>query len=185
MHLVNEVLDNSKIENGKIQLEEELCSLHQTIDDLCQILQHEIEQKNLKIITDYSMLDDDVLSCDKLRLNQILLNILSNAVKYSFEGGKIYISIIQLSSDDETKIVNEFHIRDEGCGMSPEFMSHVFEPFERDRTTTTKVEGTGLGLSICKAIAERCNGKIGVTSEGEGHGSTFWMWTPRNISERI
>lgn len=180
MHLVNEVLDTSKIENGKIQLEEELCSLHQTIDDLCQVLQHEIEQKNLKIITDYSMLDDDVLSCDKLRLNQILLNILSNAVKYSFEGGKIYISIIQLSSDDETKIVNEFHIRDEGCGMSPEFMSHVFEPFERDRTTTTKVEGTGLGLTIAKSLTEIMGGTIEVTSE-LGKGSEFTAIIPLSI----
>ena len=180
MHLVNEVLDTSKIENGKIQLEEELCSLHQIIDDICQILQHEIEQKNLKIETDYSMLDDDVLSCDKLRLNQILLNILSNAVKYSFEGGKIYISIIQLSSDDETKIINEFHIRDEGCGMSPEFMSRIFEPFERDRVVSAKTEGTGLGLTIAKSLTEIMGGTIEVNSE-LGKGSEFTVIVPLSI----
>ncbi len=180
MHLVNEVLDTSKIENGKIQLEEELCSLHQLIDDICQIMQHEIEQKKLKIETDYSMLDDDVLSCDKLRLNQILLNLLSNAVKYSFEGGKIYISIIQLSSDDETKIVNEFHIRDEGCGMTPEFMTRVFEPFERDRVTSAKIEGTGLGLTIAKSLTEIMGGTIEVNSE-LGKGSEFTAIIPLSI----
>ena len=180
LNLVNEVLDISKIDSGKLVVEEDMCSLHEIIDNICQIMQHEIDQKKLKIELDYSMLDDDVLSCDRLRLNQILLNILSNAVKYSFEGGKIYISIIQLTSDDETKVINEFHIKDEGCGMTPEFMARVFEPFERDRTASAKVEGTGLGLTIAKSLAEIMGGTIEVTSE-LGKGSEFTVILPLTI----
>ncbi len=180
LNLVNEVLDTSKIESGKIQIEEDLGSLHSVIDDIIQIMQHDIEKKNLTIETDYSMLDDDVLSFDKVRLNQILLNLFSNAVKYSYEGGKIYISIIQLSSDDESKIINEFHIRDEGCGMTPEFMEHVFEPFMRDRAASYKVEGTGLGLTIAKSLTEILGGTVEVNSE-LGKGTEFTVTLPLSI----
>lgn len=180
LNLVNEVLDTSKIESGKIQIEEDMGSLHSVIDDIIQIMQHDIEKKNLTIETDYSMLDDDVLSFDKVRLNQILLNLFSNAVKYSYEGGKIYISIIQLSSDDESKIINEFHIRDEGCGMTPEFMEHVFEPFMRDRAASYKVEGTGLGLTIAKSLTEILGGTVEVNSE-LGKGTEFTVTLPLSI----
>lgn len=180
LNLVNEVLDMSKITSGKTVIEEELCSIHSIIDNVCQIMQNEIDQKKLKIELDYSMLDDDVLSCDKIRLNQILLNLLSNAVKYSYEGGKITISVIQLSSDDESKIVNEFHIKDEGCGMTPEFMDHVFEPFARDKSSPVSAEGTGLGLTICKSLAEIMGGDIEVLSE-LGKGSEFTLIVPLSI----
>ena len=180
LNLVNEVLDMSKITSGKTVIEEEMCSIHSIIDNVCQIMQHEIDQKKLKIELDYSMLDDDVLSCDKIRLNQILLNLLSNAVKYSYEGGKITISVIQLSSDDESKIVNEFHIKDEGCGMTPEFMDHVFEPFARDKSSPVSAEGTGLGLTICKSLAEIMGGDIEVLSE-LGKGSEFTLIVPLSI----
>ena len=180
LNLVNEVLDMSKITSGKTVIEEEMCSIHSIIDNVCQIIQHEIDQKKLKIELDYSMLDDDVLSCDKIRLNQILLNLLSNAVKYSYEGGKITISVIQLSSDDESKIVNEFHIKDEGCGMTPEFMDHVFEPFARDKSSPVSAEGTGLGLTICKSLAEIMGGDIEVLSE-LGKGSEFTLIVPLSI----
>jgi CheY-like chemotaxis protein len=182
LNLVNEVLDISKIDSGKSVVEEEMCSIHQIIDNVCQIIQHDINQKNLKIELDYSMLDEDVLSCDKLRLNQILLNLLSNAVKYSYEGGKIFISVIQLSCDDESKIINEFHIKDEGCGMTPEFMEHVFEPFARDKTSSVLAEGTGLGLTIAKSLAEIMGGTIEVTSE-LGKGSEFTAIIPLSIPQ--
>ena len=180
LNLVNEVLDMSKITSGKAVIEEEMCSIHSIIDNVCQIMQHEIDQKKLKIELDYSMLDDDVLSCDNIRINQILLNLLSNAVKYSYEGGKITISVIQLSSDDESKIINEFHIKDEGCGMTPEFMEHVFEPFARDKTSPVAAEGTGLGLTICKSLAEIMGGDIEVLSE-LGKGSEFTLVVPLSI----
>lgn len=180
MSLVNEVLDMSKIESGKTVIEEEMCSIHSIIDDILQILQHEIEAKKLKIETDYSMLDEDVLSCDKIRLNQILQNLLSNAVKYSYEGGKITISVIQLTTEDESVILNEFHIKDEGCGMTPEFVEHVFEPFARDKTSSSSNDGTGLGLTIAKSLAEIMGGNIEVMSE-LGKGTEFTAVIPLSI----
>ena len=180
LNLVNEVLDMSKIESGKSPVEEDVCSIHAIIDNVSQILQHEIEHKKLKLELDYSMLDEDVLSCDNLRLNQILLNIMSNAVKYSYEGGTISVSVIQLSSDDESKIINEFHIKDEGCGMTPEFVEHVFEPFARDKSSPVAAEGTGLGLTIAKSLTEIMGGTIEVTSE-LGKGTEFTVTVPLSI----
>ena len=180
MNLINEVLDISKIDSGKSVVEEELCSIHSIIENVCQIMQHEIDHKKLKIDLDYSMLDEDVLSCDNIRLNQILLNLVSNAVKYSYEGGTISISVIQLSTDDESKIMNEFHIRDEGCGMTPEFMEHVFEPFARDKTSPVAADGTGLGLTIAKSLTEIMGGTIEVISE-LGEGTEFTVTIPLSI----
>lgn len=182
LNLVNEVLDISKIDSGKSVVEEDMCSIHEIIDNVCQIMQHEIDQKKLRVETDYSMLDEDVLSCDTLRLNQILLNLISNAVKYSYEGGKITISVIQLSCEDETKIINEFHVKDEGCGMTPEFCEHVFEPFARDKTSPISAEGTGLGLTIAKSLTEIMGGQMEVTSE-LGKGSEFTAVIPLSIPQ--
>ena len=180
MNLVNEVLDMSKIESGKAIIEDEICSIHSVIDDILQILQHEIEAKNLTIETDYSMLDEDVLSCDKIRLNQILQNLLSNAVKYSYKDGKISISVIQLSSEDETKVINEFHIKDEGCGMTPEFMERIFQPFARDKASPVAVDGAGLGLTIAKSLTEIMGGTLEVISE-LGVGTEFTATIPLSI----
>ena len=180
MNLINEVLDISKIDSGKSVVEEDLCSIHSIIENVCQILQHEIDQKKLKVELDYSMLDEDVLSCDNIRLNQILLNLVSNAVKYSYEGGRIAISVIQLSTDDESVILNEFHIKDEGCGMTPEFMEHVFEPFARDKASPVSADGTGLGLTIAKSLTEILGGEIDVISE-LGKGTEFTVSIPLTI----
>ena len=182
LNLVNEVLDISKIDSGSTAIEEEMCSIHAIIDNVCQIMQHEIDHKRLKIEFDYSMLDEDVLSCDNIRLNQILLNLVSNAVKYSYDGGTILISVIQLSSEDETKVINEFHIKDEGCGMTPEFMDHVFEPFARDKTSPVAAEGTGLGLTIAKSLTEIMGGTIEVISE-LGKGTEFTVTIPLSIPQ--
>ena len=182
LNLVNEVLDISKIDSGTTAIEEEMCSIHAIIDNVCQIMQHEIDHKRLKIEFDYSMLDEDVLSCDNIRLNQILLNLVSNAVKYSYDGGTILISVIQLSSEDETKVINEFHIKDEGCGMTPEFMDHVFEPFARDKTSPVAAEGTGLGLTIAKSLTEIMGGTIEVISE-LGKGTEFTVTIPLSIPQ--
>ncbi len=180
LNLVNEVLDISKIDSGKSVVEEDMCSIHDLVDKVCLILQNEIEQKKIKLELDYSMLDEDVLSCDTLRLNQILLNLVSNAVKYSYEGGTISISVIQLSSEDESKIINEFHVKDEGCGMTPEFMEHVFEPFARDKSSPVTAEGAGLGLTIAKSLTEIMGGTIEVVSE-LGKGSEFTAIVPLSV----
>ena len=180
MNLINEVLDISKIDSGQSAVEENMCSIHEIIDNVCQIMQNEIDNKKLKVELDYSMLDEDVLSCDNIRLNQILMNLVSNAVKYSYEGGHITISVIQLSTEDESKIINEFHIKDEGCGMTPEFMEHVFEPFARDKASPVSAEGTGLGLTIAKSLTEIMGGSIEVVSE-LGKGSEFTAIIPLSI----
>ena len=182
LNLVNEVLDISKITSGKSVVEEDMCSIHEIIDHVCKLLQNEIERKKLKLEMDYSMLDEDVLSCDSLRLNQILMNLISNAVKYSYEGGKITVSVIQLSSEDESKIINEFHVKDEGCGMTPEFMEHIFEPFARDKASPVSAEGTGLGLTIAKSLTEILGGTIEVVSE-LGKGSEFTAIIPLSIPQ--
>ena len=182
LNLVNEVLDIAKIDSGKSPVEEEMCSIHAIVDNVCQILQHEIDNKKLKLELDYSMLDEDVLSCDKIRLHQILLNLVSNAIKYSFEGGKVTISVIQLSAEDESQVINEFHIKDEGCGMTPEFLEHVFEPFARDKASSVSAEGTGLGLTIAKSLTEIMNGTIEVVSE-LGKGSEFTVIIPLSIPQ--
>ena len=182
MNLINEVLDISKIDSGTSVVEEEMCSIHSIVDNVCQIMQHEVDLKKLKIELDYSMLDEDVLSCDSIRLNQILLNLVSNAVKYSYEGGQITISVIQLSTDDESVILNEFHVKDEGCGMTPEFLEHVFEPFARDKSSPVAAEGTGLGLTIAKSLTEIMGGTLDVVSE-LGKGSEFTASIPLSIPQ--
>ena len=180
MNLVNEVLDMSKIESGKAIIEEEMCSIRALVDNILQILQHEIEAKKLTIETDFSMLDEDILSCDKIRLNQILQNLIGNAVKYSYNEGKISISVIQLSTEDESKVINEFHIKDEGCGMTPEFMEHVFEPFARDKASPIAINGAGLGLTIAKSLTEIMGGTLEVSSE-LGQGTEFTAVIPLSI----
>lgn len=166
LNLLNEVLDMSKIESGKLSIAEENCSITEIIQNVCQIMQNECTVKNISLKTDLSMIDDDVISCDKLRVNQILINIINNAIKYSKPNGNVYISVIQFTSDDISKNVYEFHIRDEGCGMSKEFMENLYTPFERDKLAEQKgISGSGLGLTITKSIIDMMNGKIEVESE--------------------
>lgn len=166
MQLLNDVLDMTKIEKGIISIEEENCSIKALIENACQILQKEFEEKNITLKTDYTMLDDDIVSCDKLRVNQILLNILSNAIKFSNTNGNVYITVVQLTGDDDSCIDTEIHIRDEGCGMMPSYLKKLFTPYERDKIHyTDNNSGTGLGLVITKSLVEIMNGKITVESE--------------------
>lgn len=166
MQLLNDVLDMTKIEKGIISIEEENCSIKALIENACQILQKEFEEKNITLKTDYTMLDDDIISCDKLRVNQILLNILSNAIKFSNKNGNVYVTVVQLTGDDDSVLDTEIHIRDEGCGMMPSYLKKLFTPYERDKIHyTDNNSGTGLGLVITKSLVEIMNGKITVESE--------------------
>lgn len=166
LSLVNDVIDVSKIESGKLQMNEENCSLKSIIDNICQIMQAQCIEKNIRIRTDYSMLEDDNVSCNKLRLNQILINIVNNAIKYSKRDGKVDISVIQFTAENDSQIICEFHIKDEGCGMSPEFLNRVTMPFEREQTELNKtIAGSGLGLSITKSLTEMMNGSINFESK--------------------
>jgi len=173
LSLINDVLDMSRIESGKIHLEEKLCSLPEILHGLCNILQADIHAKQLELRIDTVDVFDEEIYCDKLRLNQVLLNLVSNSVKYTGAGGIINIRIIEKAGAPAGYANYEFHIKDNGIGMSEDFVAHIFEPFEREENTTISgIQGTGLGMAITKNIVDMMNGTIRVKSE-QGVGSEF------------
>ncbi len=166
LQLINGIMDMAKIESGKDMLTEEACNLVESIRKVRDILQPELNKKDLTVLIDVSEVKDEWVYCDTLRVNQILLNLLSNAVKFSKEGGMIHVILHQKQSDMMEYAIYELRVKDEGIGMSAEFLSHVFEPFERERTSTvSKTQGTGLGMSIAKSLVELMGGTIEVYSE--------------------
>ncbi|MCI8660707.1 MAG: response regulator [Lachnospiraceae bacterium] len=173
LSLINDVLDMSRIESGKMHLEEKPCRLPDILHGLRNIVQADIHAKQLELYIDtVDILDEDIY-CDKLRLNQVLLNLLSNAVKYTGAGGIISIRIAEKPGAPAGHANYEFCIKDTGIGMSQEFLSHIFEPFEREKNTTiSRIQGTGLGMAITKNIVDMMNGSIEVKSE-EGVGTEF------------
>ncbi len=173
LSLINDVLDMSRIESGTIHLEEKLCSLPEILHGLCNILQADIHAKQLELRIDTVDVFDEEIYCDKLRLNQVLLNLVSNSVKYTGAGGIINIRIIEKAGAPAGYANYEFHIKDNGIGMSEDFVAHIFEPFEREENTTISgIQGTGLGMAITKNIVDMMNGTIRVKSE-QGVGSEF------------
>lgn len=173
LSLINDILDMSRIESGKIHLDETLCSLPDILYGLRNILQADIHAKQLELQIDTVDVVDEDIYCDKLRLNQVLLNLLGNAVKYTGAGGTISMRITEKTGAPTGYANYEFSIKDNGIGMSPEFVEHIFEPFERERNSTiSKIQGTGLGMAITKNIVDMMNGSISVTSE-PGVGSEF------------
>ena len=173
LSLINDVLDMSRIESGKMHLEEKACSLSDILNGLRNIVQADIRAKQLDLYIDaLDVLDEDIY-CDKLRLNQVLLNLVSNAIKYTAAGGTVSIRIVEKPGAQTGYGNYEFIIKDSGIGMSEEFVKHIFEPFEREENTTTSgIQGTGLGMAITKNIVDMMNGTIGVKSE-QGVGSEF------------
>ena len=171
--LINDVLDMSRIESGKMHLDEALCRLPDILHSLRSIVQADIRAKQLDFYIDtVDVLDEDVY-CDKLRLNQVLLNLLSNAIKYTSAGGIVSMRITEKPGAPLGSANYEFCIKDTGIGMSEEFVSHIFEPFERERNSTISgIQGTGLGMAITKNIVDMMNGSILVHSE-QGVGSEF------------
>ena len=166
LSLINDVLDMSRIESGKMHLDEKPCSLPEIFHGLQNIIQGDINAKQLELFVDTVDVRNEDIFCDKLRLNQVLLNLLSNAVKYTVSGGKITMRITEISGAPEGYANYEFLIKDTGIGMSEEFVSHIFEPFERERNSTISgIQGTGLGMAITKNIVDMMNGKIEVKSK--------------------
>ncbi len=173
LSLINDVLDMSHIESGKIHLEENPCSLPDILHGLRNILQADIHAKQLELQIDTIDVLDENIYCDKLRLNQVLLNLLSNSVKYTGSGGTVSLRITEKAGAPTGYANYEFCIRDTGFGMSEEFVEHIFEPFEREHSSTiNKVQGTGLGMAITKNIVDMMNGSISVKSK-LGVGSEF------------
>ena len=168
LSLINDVLDMSRIESGKMHLDEKPCSLPDILHGLRNILQSDIYAKQLDLCMDAVDVLDEEIYCDKLRLNQVLLNILSNAIKYTPAGGRISMCITEKAGETDGYSNYEFTIRDNGIGMSAEFVSRIFEPFEREKTSTISgIQGTGLGMAITRNIVELMNGTIDIKSEEE------------------
>ncbi len=173
LSLINDVLDMSRIESGKVKIEEKETSLPEIMHDLKTIVQADIASKQLEFYIDTADVINEHVLCDKLRLNQVLLNLLSNAMKFTMPGGIVSVRILQKENAPEGYASYEFQVKDTGIGMSSEFLQHVFEPFERERTSTVSgIQGTGLGMAITKNIVDMMGGTITVVSE-EGKGSTF------------
>ncbi len=170
LSLINDVLDMSRIESGKMHLDEKPCSLPDILHGLRNILLADVHAKRLDLYMDAVDVIDEEIYCDKLRLNQVLLNLLSNAVKYTGAGGMISMRIREKPGAPTGYANYEFSIRDTGIGMSEEFVAHIFEPFEREKSSTISgIQGTGLGMAITKNIVDMMNGTIAVKSEqGEG-----------------
>ena len=155
LSLINDVLDMSHIESGKIHLEEEPCRLPDIMHELRNIIQADIHAKQLDLYMDAVDIHNEEICCDRLRLNQVLLNLLSNAVKYTGAGGMVSMKVIEKGGAPAGYANYEFHIKDNGIGMSEEFVAHIFEPFERERNSTISgIQGTGLGMAITKNIVD-------------------------------
>lgn len=173
LSLINDILDMSRIESGKVKIEEKEVSLPEVMHDLKTIIQADMASKQLEFYIDTVDVVNEHVLCDKLRLNQILLNLLSNAMKFTKPGGMVSVRIIQKGNAPEGFAMYEFQVKDTGIGMSPEFVKQVFVPFERERTSTVSgIQGTGLGMAITKNIVDMMGGTISVVSE-EGKGTTF------------
>lgn len=173
LSLINDILDMSRIESGKVVLNESPENLAEILHDLRIMVQPQISAKQMDFFIDTCDVRDELIYCDKIRLKQVLLNIFSNAVKYTEPGGTVSVRIIQNEKQTREYGNYEFHIKDTGRGMTQEFLEHIFEPFAREEIYTSDINpGTGLGLSIVKNIVDMMNGKIEVKST-VGKGTEF------------
>ena len=178
LSLINDVLDMSRIESGKIHLEEVEVNLSDVLHDLKTIVSGQIYAKQLELYMDATDVTDEDVYCDKTRLNQILLNLLSNAIKFTPAGGTVSVRVRQLAGKVHGCGQYEFRIKDNGIGMSEEFAQKIFEPFERERTSTvSRIQGTGLGMAITKNIVDMMGGTIEVQT-AQGKGSEFIICLP-------
>ena len=173
LSLINDVLDMSRIESGKVKIEEKAVHLPDLVHDVRSIIQPNVSAKRLSLFIDTMDVENEDIITDPLRLNQILLNILSNAIKFTPTGGMISIRIAQKNGAPKGCVCYEFRIKDNGIGMSEEFQKHIFEEFSREESSTVSgIQGTGLGMSITKNIVDLMGGTIALTSE-PGKGSEF------------
>ncbi len=172
--LINDVLDMSKIESGKMTLNEDFVSLREIMEGIVSIVQPQVKAKHQKFnISIFNMISENV-HCDSVRLNQVLLNLLSNAIKFTPENGSIEVVLREETSPRGKEYVRiRIHVKDNGIGMSEEFRQHIFESFAReDNKRIHRTEGTGLGMAITKYIVDAMKGEITVQSE-QGVGTEF------------
>jgi len=173
LSLINDILDMSRIESGKVQIKEQECNISELTHNLVNIIQPQVKAKQLELFIDtFDVANEDVIA-DALKLSQIFVNLLSNAVKYTPAGGTVFFRIQQQTTFRHGYGDYVFTVKDNGIGMAPEFIDYIFEPFEREASTTkTGIQGTGLGMAITKNIVEMMGGTISVRSE-KNRGSEF------------
>ena len=173
LSLINDVLDMSRIESGVVKIEEKEVCIPDILHDLKTIIQGNIQAKQQDLYIDTQDVVHENVITDRLRLNQILLNIVSNAIKFTPVGGMVNIRVSEKPCSRRGFTIFEFRIRDNGIGMSEEFQTHVFDSFSRERSSTQSgIKGTGLGMAITKNIVDMMGGTISLTSK-EGKGTEF------------
>ena len=173
LNLINDILDMSRIESGKASLDEGIASLHEIVDNLRVILQPEADANGLRLTVDAGAIDDVPVICDKLKINQIFLNLLGNALKFTEAGGTVSLTAAPAPGAPASSRRYRLVVQDTGIGMSPDFLGHIFDPFERERTSTISgIQGTGLGMAITKNLVDMMGGTIEVEST-LGEGSRF------------
>ena len=179
--LINDILDMSRIESGKLQLEETEVNLAEMLHDIKTIVGGQVHAKQLELYMDALDVTDEDVYCDRTRMGQILLNLLSNAIKFTPAGGTVSVRVRQFAGTVRDCAQYEFRVRDNGIGMSPEFAQKIFEPFERERTSTvSRIQGTGLGMAITRNIVEMMGGTITVQTE-KNRGTEFIICLPLRV----
>lgn len=172
--IINQVLEMARIESGKITLSSESVNIREMMDAMNIVFESSLTKKSLKYQCSLNVVHDQIL-CDKTKMEEIILNVVSNSIKYTNPHGKITVSIDELDSEDEKNADYKVVVEDNGIGMSQDYLPHIFEKFSREHTSTeTRVAGTGLGLPIVKSLVDRMDGTIEVESE-EGKGTRFIM----------
>lgn len=172
--IINQVLEMARIESGKITLSSESVNIREMVDAMNTVFESSLTKKSLEYQCSLNVVHDQIL-CDKTKMEEIILNVVSNSIKYTNPHGKITVSIDELDSEDEKNANYKVVVEDNGIGMSQDYLPHIFEEFSREHTSTeTRVAGTGLGLPIVKSLVDRMDGTIEVESE-EGKGTRFIM----------
>lgn len=172
--IINQVLEMARIESGKITLNPESVNIREMVEAMNTVFESSLTKKSLEYQCSLNVVHDQIL-CDKTKMEEIILNVVSNSIKYTNPHGKITVSIDELDSEDEKNANYKVVVEDNGIGMSQDYLPHIFEEFSREHTSTeTRVAGTGLGLPIVKSLVDRMGGIIEVESE-EGKGTRFIM----------
>ena len=182
--LINDILDISKVESGKLSLSPLTFSIVETVENLVNLSQPMVKEKNIDFNFRVNRIEKEYLYADQLRLNQIYINILSNAVKYTEPGGSVSVDMLEEESSVPGCVKLTYRVADTGMGMSPEFKERMFQPFSRQTDSrVNSIQGTGLGLAITKKMVDLMNGTIECESE-QGKGTTFTVVLDIPVSDR-
>ena len=180
--IINNVLDMARIESGRVELDESYARIDQTVDEIKSVFEPQADQKGLNLIFE-TQVEHQYVLCDITKTKQILVNLISNAVKYTSTGGTVTVTVQEIPCEQENSVKIQIEVRDTGIGMSKEFLPTLFDSFSRERNTTVgKVAGTGLEMAIVKKYVDLLGGTIDVESE-LGKGSTFTVTLKHKIAD--